>query len=175
MKKLAVILVLSVGLVVGCSNVSVDVDNELEESKLAYLDIKDELDEVRVFDNIEDVNFDVTVSVDRINEEEVSYRAIIDNPKENMYNVKALLIHNNFTENVFPSIGIFDETMDLIVGNEEVKGFALVGYLETEKNISELDLELRLYVSYTNDLGEEKEINLRFSDLVENDSTDILE
>ena len=71
-----------------------------------------------------------------------------------MHNVKGILIHNNFTDSVFPSIGIFDEPVDLLVNDTKVKGIDLVGYIETTKEIKDLNLELRLYIEYTNDNNE---------------------
>lgn len=132
----------------GCTN-----KTKLEKDN--YLVFKEELLEQENFTSKEELPFDLNISVDKINEEEVSYRAIIDNPKENMNNITALLVHDYINEEIFPSIGIFDDKINLIVGNNEIKGINLVGYIKTEK---ELNLNLRLYVEYDNDLGEIKKI-----------------
>lgn len=71
-----------------------------------------------------------------------------------MYNIKAIVIHNHFTNDVFPTIGIFDDEVDLLLDSEEVKGINLVGYIQTTKDISELDLDIRVYIEYTNDNDE---------------------
>lgn len=147
MKRSIIIALISFGLI-GCSEdkVTVEKDN--------YLVFKEELIEQKDFTDIEDVNFDINISVDRVSEEEISYRAIIDNPEENMYNIKAMVIHNHFTDEIFPSIGIFDEPIDLITDNEEVKGINLVGYIKTTKDIDDLSLDVKLYIEYTNDSNE---------------------
>lgn len=131
---------------------------DVETEKNDYLVLKADLQEQEEYTKQEELMCDITFSVDRTSEEEVSYRAIIDNPKEDMYNIKALLIHNYFTEDIFPSIGIFDETATLIAGGEEVRGISLVGYIETSKDIEELDLEMKVLIQYEDKDGKEKTI-----------------
>ena len=147
MKRCILIMFLSFALF-GCT------ENKEELEKNDYLFLKQKLIEKEEFSKNEDINFDLNISVDRVNDEEISYRAIIDNPKENMYNVKALVIHNHLTDEVFPSIGLFDDTVDLIIDNEEVKGVSLVGYIKTIKEIEDLNLDIKVYVEYTNEDNE---------------------
>lgn len=169
MKKVLVVLI-SIILVTGCaSEVEVGIDNNVEENKITYLDIKDKLTNKDKFITKEELEFDVTASVDRISEEEVSYRVIIDNPTVNMNNIEALLIHNNFTEDIFPSIGIFDDKQSLLVDNKDLKGIELVGYIETTKKIKELNLELRLWLSYIDDEGNKQELYYKIEDVNYND------
>ena len=101
------------------------------------------------FTNKDDLPFDLNVYVNRVNDEELSYRAIIDNEKENMYDVRAILIHNYYTDDIFPSIGIFDDGVDLLVDNDDVKGISLVGYINSNKDID--NLEYRVYIEYKDD------------------------
>lgn len=147
MKKSIVIALISF-ILIGCT------ENKIDKEKDKYLTIKKELLEQTNFNNEDDLNFDLTISLDRISEEEISYRAIIDNPKENMNNVKALVIHEHLTDDIFPTIGIFDEPINLIQNNEKVKGISLVGYIKTTKDIEELNLNIKTYIEYTNDKGE---------------------
>ena len=168
MKKLFLIFGL-VFILAGCSNqVEIGIDEDVEDNKLAYLDIKDNLTNQEDFSNLEDIPCNITASVDRINEEEISYRIIIDDPKVNMYDVEALLIHNNFTEDIFPSIGILDETESLLVDGQDVKGISLVGYIETTKEISEVDLELRLWLKYIDEEGLDHEFYYKVDDFSTN-------
>ena len=158
MKKL--IILLFAVFIVGCSSVKIETDNTIVEEKEDYLAIKDELNSVDKYISDENLPCDIKISLDRINKEEISYRAIIDNPKTDMYNIKALLIHDYFTEDIFPSIGIFDEPQNLIIGNEEVKGFELVGYIETSKDI---DVNLKLYLEYTDINGNISDIYYKYN------------
>lgn len=166
MKKLVVLIFII--FLVGCSNIKIEQNEEINKEKEDYLAIKNELNSVKEYVNDDDLPCDVTISIDRINKEEISYRAIIDNPKIDMYNVKALLIHDYFTEDIFPSIGIFDKTENLLIGNEEVKGISLVGYIETTKDIDELNLNIKLYIEYTDSDGNIKEIYYKLNNDKEN-------
>ncbi len=157
--KIIIPIVLTFFLVVGCNGeVEVNDSKVIQEEKQDYLVYKSELKEQENFTKQEDLPCDIISSIDRINEEEVSYRIILDKPKENMNNVKALIIHNYFTEDIFPSIGIFDEPTSLLVDSQDVRGIQLVGYIKTTKDISDINLELRIWVSYVNDNGEKKDI-----------------
>ena len=121
-----------------------------------YEKIKQELLNSNNFTNKDDLPFDLNIYVNRINDEEISYRAIIDNEKENMHDVKAILIHNYFTNDIFPSIGIFDDGVDLLTNSEEVKGISLVGYISSTKDIN--NLEYRVYIEYKTDNDETNKI-----------------
>lgn len=151
MKRIKVVFILLLILVTGCAN-------KEEEDKSEYLAMKSNLLESDVFGENSNLNFDITVSVDRINKEEVSYRVIIDNPKENMFDIKAMVVHNYYTEDIFPSLGLFDDKESLIVGDESVKGIELVGYIETTKDIDKLNLQLKIWIEYVDDNGEVKDI-----------------
>lgn len=168
MIKKAVLMLVCIIFIVGCSNIEVEDGNKINQEKENYLAIKNELDNRTEYIEEENLPCDVIFSIDRINSEEISYRAIIDNPKVNMNNVKALLIHDYFTEDIFPSIGIFDSPTSLIVGDEEVKGISLVGYIETTKNIEELNLNIKLYIEYTDDDGNIKEVYYKLNNDKEN-------
>ena len=58
----------------------------------------------------ESLPVDIVTTIERINEEDISYKTTISNPKENMHNIKVMLVHNYYSENLYPSIGIFDES-----------------------------------------------------------------
>lgn len=159
MKKLLLILLIFFTVACDYSNVS-------EEAKNEYINKKEELTKKEEFENIDNIPFDITISLDRINEEEITYRVIIDNAKEDISNIKALLIHDYFTEDIFPSIGILfpsigilDDTINLKHNAEnEEKGFMLVGYINTKDPLEKLKIEFRLLVEYTDTEKKEHKI-----------------
>lgn len=147
------IFVLIMIFLTACSSKNVE-----EEEKNEYLTLKSKLLESVDFKETTDFNCDIKISIDRINSEEISYRVIIDNPKENMNDIKAMVVHNYYTEDIFPSLGLFNDKESLLVGNKDVKGIELVGYIETIKDIDDLNLELKIWIEYITDNGEVKDI-----------------
>lgn len=113
MKKLLVLLVL----LVGCSKPSV-------------YDMY--VSELKTNDNIsENIPFDIQFYIDNVNEERIIYQVIIDNPKVEATSVKALVIHDIKTNDVFPSVGLVDDPIDL----SKEKGIILIGYVNKLKDI----------------------------------------
>ncbi len=149
MKKIYLLLIVIVLLFTGC-------DNKEENVKSEYLAMKSDLLKINDFSYDDEMNCDISVNIDRVNEEKVSYKMIINNVKENMHDVKAILIHNYYTEDVFPSVGLFDDTVDLNKNSND--NIILKGNIETDKDIDNLDLILKLYVKYLDDNGNEKDI-----------------
>lgn len=149
MKKFLIVLLFSSLLLIGC-------DNKEEIVKNDYLMFKSKLLSNDKFMDSQDINFSIVVKIDRINEEEISYEMIISNPSFNMYKIKALLVHNYYTEDIFPSIGILDDEVDYLKGSSNE--LILKGYIKTDKDIDNLDLELKLYFSYIDDFGNRKDI-----------------
>ena len=153
MKKLAVFLTVisSIFLITSCEKES----NE-EDEKKDYLALKSELVSQDAFDDGEDINCSIQINIDRIDEETISYTTVISNPKEDMHNIKLLIIHNYFTEEIFPTVGIFDETKELLI-NEDKK-ITLVGFIDTSKDIKDLNLEFKIWIEYTDNDGEIEDI-----------------
>ena len=113
MKKLLVLLIL----LVGCSKPSV-YDMYVSELKKN--------------DNIsENIPFDIQFYIDNVNEGRIIYQVVIDNPKVEATSVKALVIHDIKTNDVFPSVGLVDDPIDL----SKEKGIILIGYVNKLKDI----------------------------------------
>lgn len=149
-----ILLVMLVFILMGCS-----VSTEEEEDKSEYLTIKSNLLEVKDEDYIldEDLPLDIVVEIDRMDEEEVDYRVIFSNPKEDMYDIEAMVVHNYYNEDLFPTLGLFDEKKELLV-NEEDSIIELEDNIETNKNLSSIYLELKIYFRYKDKDGKKKEI-----------------
>ena len=97
MKRIFLVILLLLTLLTGC-------DNKEETEKNEYLAMKSDLLEVKKYTKSEDLNCDIVINVNRKNEEKISYDVVISNPKENMNNVKVIVVHNYYTEEVFQSI-----------------------------------------------------------------------
>ena len=150
MKKIYILLLSSLFLMCGC-------ENKEETTKNEYIAMKNETFNEKNYTK-EFLPVDIITTIDRVDEEDVSYKTTITNPKENMHNVKVLLVHNYYNEDIFPSIGIFDEPQELLVDNTKDTELILKDTIKTTKNISKLGLELKLLIEYTNDAGEKKDI-----------------
>lgn len=145
MKKL--ILFIPLILLIGCTN-------EVEENKYAYLEYKNELQSQEVFSEEEDIDFNTYFNIIREDTEIVNYSVVINNPKINMHKVKALLIHDYVQEEVFPSIGIMDETVNLSKDSKDQ--IILKGKIQTTDNIS--NVNFKLYLEYIDDNNQENKI-----------------
>jgi len=136
---------------------------------LCGCDIK-ESEELKIYKNyinelnkIEKVNtnlpFNINIYIDKIIETEVMYRVIIDNPKIALRNIEVLVTHDKYTEDIFPSSGIFDDKLNLIPNvinksSNYVEGIILVGYIPFEEEIESLNATFKVYFKYEDDEGE---------------------
>lgn len=148
MKK-RILLVLLLFVFTGCSN-----ENEVEKNE--YIAMKSNLLEEDITTSADELPLDILVKIDRETEEEVKYKVSFSNSKENMHDIEAMVIHNYYNEDVFPTIGLFDKKGELLVDNDEV--IELSDTIETNKNLSAINLELKVYIQYKDDFGEKKEI-----------------
>ena len=150
MKKTYLLLIISLFFISGC-------ENKEEVTKNEYLAMKNE-----TFDEANYINdylpLDIIVYIDRVGEEDIDYKVTLANPQENMHDIKALVVHNYYTEDVFPSIGVFDEVGELLIDNSNNSSLVLGDTIQTTTDISKLKLELKILIEYTNDDGEKKEI-----------------
>ena len=156
MKRIYILLILNLILLSGCTNKEENLKKEYISMKNQALKEANYINENKAN---EELPVDIITEIERVNEEEVNYKAIITNPKENMHDVKVLVVHNYHNEDVFPTIGVFDDTKELLVEtNNDNKGIVLEDTIKTTKNISKLNLELKMRIEYTDDNGEKKDI-----------------
>lgn len=153
MKKILVIIAL-LFIITGCSN-------NLTVEEVNYNNYVNDLK--KSASNESNLPFDLDIYVDKIIETEVMYRVIIDNPKVSLRNIEALVIHDKYTEDIFPSSGIFDPKLNLIPGviNKEsnyVEGIILVGYIPFEEDIKNLNANFKLLFKYEDDNGDKHTI-----------------
>ena len=148
MKKIFLVIIIAI-LITGC-------DNKKETEKNEYLAMKSNLLENKEFTSNENLNCEILTDIDKTNEETIEYNVTISNPKENMNNIKAIVVHNYYTEEVFPSVGLFNKKINLLTNNKE--NINLNGIIETKNDIDSLELELKVLIEYTTDDGKIKDI-----------------
>lgn len=137
MKK--VVLLISVLLLCACSSDSIELKKYNSYIK-----------ELNTSEDSKDIPFDISLNLNKFNDKEYIYKLIIDNPKEELRDIEALIIHDKYTKDIFPSSGIFDDKYNLIPNNinkdiNNVKGIILIGYLPYEEDIN---ITFKLLIKY---------------------------
>lgn len=128
---------------IGCTKKE---DNILSDEKKVYQSYIKSLKKVNK--PSDDLPFDIDIKYDKITKNEVRYQVIIDNPKEELKNISALVIHNKQTDDVFPTTGIFEKKQSLIPGKKP-KGIILVGYIPYNKDVKKLNCKIKVMIRYT--------------------------
>lgn len=136
MKKILIILLL-IFFICGCSNKS--------EEKKEYLDYIDDLKEVK--ESSKDYPFNIEVKYDKITSKEVRYQVILDDVKEDIIDITMIAYHNKKTDDVYPSIGIFDDKESLLKDNKP-SGLILVGYIPYKGDIEDFNITMKVLVKY---------------------------
>lgn len=132
MKKIFII-VCCLSVISGCSK-------KISEEQREYNRLVDNL--ANSHENSSDIPFDITLETEVL-VDEIRYTLAISNVKEKITDLKALAYHDYKTDDVFPSIGIFDSKVTL-EPNGTSKGVILVGYMP----YNEEKVNYKLYVSY---------------------------
>lgn len=148
-KKIIVIYILCIFFLVGCENKEENIKND-------YITMKNNVIEEEEYTKAEDLPLDIIVDINR-EEELIKYKITLKNPKETMKDIVALVVHNHYSENLFPSVGIFDDKKELLVTDKD-KTIELEDTIDTTKDISKLNLELKIWIKYKNEQNEEKEV-----------------
>ncbi len=131
----------------GCSN-----QNRIEDEYDLYVKKL-----TNITESSNDLPFNINISIKKLTEEKAMYQVIIDKPQYLLYNVKAIVIHNKKTDDIFPSLGIVDDSVNLASSLKEnfSKGIILTGYLDnnvvnntTFKILIEYSLNDKVYTKY---------------------------
>lgn len=154
MKKISVIIVLLL-IMCGCTG-------RLDEDTITYHSYVEELSELKKTTTSKGI-VDVAIELNRYSDDEITYSVVIDNPKEKMKNVEAIVYHDQETTDVYPSVGIYDKKLNLIPNlkkNEDknVKGIVVVGYIKTKQNIEKFHPTLKVMMIYYNSDNERQKI-----------------
>lgn len=97
-------------------------------------------------------DYHIEVEFERLTTKEYIYQVVVDEPKEELKNIKVVISHDAKTNDIFPSLGFFDGNYNL--SNEKtdttIKGINLVGYIPIDYNVSE-PINLKVLVIYEKD------------------------
>lgn len=130
--------------ITGCKVVKKETN--LEHEKQTYQKYVKELKQRNY--SSDDIPFDIDVVYDRITEDEVRYQVIIDNPKYDLSSLQVIAIHNKQTDDIFPSLGIFEEKKSLYRGKKP-EGLVLVGYIPYDGKLSNFKCKMKVLVKYS--------------------------
>lgn len=136
MKKMLTLLFIMIVLT-GCAKHSYE--------KKEYTNSIKELNDIKESSN--KYPFNLEVVLDKLTDKEVRYQVILDNIEKNLDDVSMIAIHDKKTSDIYPSIGIFDETEDLKV-NKKPSGIILVGYIRYSGDIEDIDATFKVLVKY---------------------------
>ena len=90
-----------------------------------------------------DMPFNINIELEKIMEDEILYIVTIDDFKEEIYDIEALVIHDYKTNNVFPSTGIYESKLDY-----KSKGIILGGYIEYSGELKDFKTTFKLKIKY---------------------------
>ena len=124
-------------LLTGCEN----------QQNKEYYQAVEELQSVSTFDTEKD--FQLELSVVPFTDRELQYQLILDEPNVLMQDIQLLVIHDQETDDIFPSLGILDEKVTLDPEHMTTKGIILTGYLPNPGDMSLFYAEFRVMLSYT--------------------------
>ncbi len=131
-------------LITGCNT-----DKTSEEYKIYNNYIK-ELKENTESSDI--TTYSINIELKKITDEETMYVLTLDNAQVDMYDIEVIVIHNQETDDIFPTSGIFEEKIDLTKENEEIKGIQLIGFIDNEIK----DIGFKAMIKYIDEEGNEK-------------------
>lgn len=123
--------------------------------KEQYINYKKQLFSSDMFTNDDNLPFEINIDLKKENGV-VKYNVIISDAKEELNDVQVLVVHNQITNEVYPSIGIFDEKRNLFPLDDSK--LELVGYFESVKDIEEVVVNFKFVIKYVSKEGDKKVI-----------------
>ena len=136
MKKILIALLLILCFC-GCNNTSLE--------KEEYLNSIEELKNIK--ESSIEYPFNIEIKYDKITSKEIRYQVILDNVKEDINDISIIAYHNKKTDDIYPSIGIFDEKENLLL-DKKPTGLILVGYIKYDKELEDFHINMKVLVKY---------------------------
>jgi uncharacterized protein YxeA len=145
MKRL--LLVMCLIILTGCTS------KETSEDITQYNRFIKETNSYSEKDISKEIPFTISVYFEKLIDEELTYRVIIDNPTEDITNIKAIAIPSVKTKDVYPTSGIFETPLNLIPNNIDLKknnakGIILIGYVDYKGNIDDFTGTVKVLIKY---------------------------
>lgn len=156
MKYIFVLGIFFVLTVTGCTK-----QESLPKEAKAYSQIIEKLEKQKIKE--QELPCHLEIRFEKTERDEIMYTVILDSPTEEMNEIEALFMPLDNPLGTYPSIGIFDEKLNMMPGKVDkehniVKGIALSGYLDSNKEVKDYHGTFRLYLRYENDEGKKKTI-----------------
>ena len=141
--------------------------DEFKEERHLYNNLIKELELVNTNDFSDTLPFNLNIYLNRVIESEIRYEVVIDNPIEEIKDLSILVIHNSDTDDPYPSIGIFDNNVNLKpnyinADTNYVKGIKLVGYIPYIGALDNIEIEFRIYIQYKDESNNLKKIYYKY-------------
>ena len=142
MKKVLIIILL-IFFVCGCTS----------SEKKDYLNYIDELKSVEK--SSDSYPFNIEIKYDKITSKEVRYQVILDSVKKDINDITIICYHNKKTDDIYPSMGIFDEKESL-KKDKKTSEIILVRYITYKGDIEDFNITMKVLVKYKIDNKEYK-------------------
>lgn len=107
--------------------------NEESKETIYYKELINELSKVN--ESSLSIPVNIEIKVEEMPNNFLRYTALLDRNGQVMKDIEAILIHDKETDNVFPSLGIFEDKITLNNESKEL-GIKLTGYVENGDNIN---------------------------------------
>lgn len=134
MKRILIFLLL-IFLICGCTS----------SEKKEYLGYIEELKTIK--SSSKEYPFNIEIKYDKITKKEIRYQVILDNVKEDITDITMIAYHNKKTEDIYPSMGIFDDKESLLK-DKKPSGLILVGYIPYKGDIDDFNITMKVLVKY---------------------------
>lgn len=154
-------------ILIGCCVLLVSCTNIYNDQLSLYNQYVDEITSYNEMNTDTNLPFDIKVYFEKVIDDEITYRIIVDNPKEEMKNIKAIAIHDYPTTDVFPTSGVFEKPLhmspDIVNMNDNyVKGFILIGYIDFNNELEGFDGTVKVLIQYDDVDGNLKKVYYQY-------------
>lgn len=141
------LLVMCLIILTGCTS------KEYSEEVNQYNRLIKEVNSYSEKDISKEIPFAISVYFEKLIDDELTYRVIIDNPTENIKSITAIAIPSVKTKDVYPTSGLFEKPLNLIPDNIDLKknnakGIILIGYIDYKGNVEDFNGTVKVLIKY---------------------------